>query len=494
MTGQIRCHYDVLGIERDADAVIVKKAHRKLALKHHPDKTVNKDEQQKQESAIEFKLIQAAYECLSDPVERKWYDEHRDMILRGGGLHGSEGGDGESSFLYDVTPFHFSGCYDGHDDDTPENFYSVYGECFECIYNGEKDGFISEGNIDLNEMTNAHLSEVSFGNSKSKWKEVSAFYNSWEAFCSCLSFAWVDTYHLNDIREALSRRIRRLMEDDNRKKRKAAKKKRVEEICALVRFVKKRDPRVRAQKEQLLRDQARKEANVKKDAEEKKKNKEIAKQEWRIQQELEMAEQEATDLDAGRIRLADLDSDDEYDYGGGKGKGRKKKKGKRKGKNNSRNDFDDDDKGAVDVSVDVTDTSAAEVENDDVDGLKVEETGNDVSDTSATEAENDGLEVDEEGNDSTPISDDVDESESHHHVDNLECDSISSEEESESEEEPESWRCECCRKDFKSAAQFENHMKSKKHKEKWKQYEKKIQEEAEKKAVGDLMDEIDGDN
>ena len=133
MTGQIRCHYEVLGIERDADAATIKKAHRKLALKHHPDKNVGKDEQQQQESAAEFKLIQGAYECLSDTVERKWYDEHRDMILRGG-MHGADGADGESSFLYDVTPFHFSGCYDGFDDNDPDNFYSVYEECFQCIY------------------------------------------------------------------------------------------------------------------------------------------------------------------------------------------------------------------------------------------------------------------------------------------------------------------------------------------------------------------------
>lgn len=472
MTGQTRCHYDVLGIERDADASIIKKAHRKLALKHHPDKTVNLDEQQREESAAEFKLIQAAYECLSDPVERKWYDEHRDMILRGG-MHGSDAADGESSFVYDVTPFHFSGCFDGYDDNNPDNFYSVYAECFESIYNGERDGFVSEGNIDLDDMHNAHLSEVNFGTSNSKWEEVSAFYNSWEAFSSCLSFAWVDIYHLNDMREAPNRRIRRLMEDDNRKKRKAAKKERVEEVIALVRFVKKRDPRVRAQREQQLRDQAKKEAKNKKDAEEKKKKREIAKQEWRIQQELALAEQEATDLDAGRIRLADLDSDDDYDYGG-KGKGRKKKKGKRRGKNNKRNDFDNEDIDEVDASAHVADTSATEAEN----------------------AFIDGVEVDEEGNDSTPISEDVDVEDPGSNIlddvedDDVEYGSISSEEESESDEEPESWRCECCRKDFKSAAQFENHTKSKKHKEKWKQYEKKLQKEAKKKAVEDLIDEI----
>lgn len=480
MTGQIRCHYDVLGVERDADAAIVKKAHRKLALKHHPDKTVSLDEQQREESAAEFKLIQAAYECLSDPVERKWYDEHRDMILRGG-MHGSDAADGESSFVYDVTPFHFSGCYDGYDDNNPDNFYSVYAECFESIYNGEKDGYISEGNIDLDDMHNAHLSEVSFGNSQSKWEEVSAFYNSWEAFTTSLNFAWVDIYHLNDMREAPNRRIRRLMEDDNRKKRKAAKKERVEEVIALVRFVKKRDPRVRAQREQQLRDQAKKEAKDKKDAEERKKKREIAKQEWRIQQEIAMAEQEATDLDAGRIRLADLDSDDDYDYGGGKGKGRKKKKGKRRGKNNKSYDFDNEDTNEVDASVDVTDGIVAESENDDTDRLEVnEEAGNDSTQIL------DDAEVDDSGS-NIPDNDDMGDND-------VEYDIMSSEEESESEEEPDSWRCECCRKDFKSAAQFENHTKSKKHKEKWKQYEKKLQKEAKQKAVEDLMDEIDGGN
>ena len=39
------------------------------------------------------------------------------------------------------------------------------------------------------------------------------------------------------------------------------------------------------------------------------------------------------------------------------------------------------------------------------------------------------------------------------------------ESQSESESEPHSWRCECCRKDFKSEKQFDNHIKSKKHKE-----------------------------
>ncbi|KAL7538785.1 hypothetical protein ACHAXR_009553, partial [Thalassiosira sp. AJA248-18] len=249
MTGQIRCHYDVLDIPRDADAAAIKKSHRRKALRHHPDKNITKSEEEQKKSGAEFKLIQAAYECLSDPVERKWYDEHRDMILRGGlDGGGADGGDG-SSFLYDVMPYQYAGCYDGYDDDDPDSFYSVYNEVFEQIFQGEQDGFLSEGNIDTEKMSNIHLSEVQFGNSTSKWEDILAFYNTWEGFSSCISFAWADEYHLDDIREAPGRRIRRMMEDDNRKKRKAAKKERVEDVCALVRFVKKRDPRVKAQRE-----------------------------------------------------------------------------------------------------------------------------------------------------------------------------------------------------------------------------------------------------
>lgn len=262
MTHQTKCHYEILSIPRDADAATIKKSHRRLALQHHPDKNVNKSEEEQKRSAAQFKLIQAAYECLSDPVERRWYDEHREMILRGG-VAASGGDDG--SFLFDVMNFQFAGCYDGYGDDE-QSFYGVYNMVFTEIFEGEKNGFVSEGGIDLMEMSNYHLAEVSLGNSRSDWTEVSAFYSAWESFTSCLSFAWEDIYHLDDLREAPNRRIRRLMEEDNKKKRKAAKKERVDEVCALVRFVKRRDPRVSKQRELAVHEQNKKEAAKKREA------------------------------------------------------------------------------------------------------------------------------------------------------------------------------------------------------------------------------------
>ena len=184
------------------------------------------------------------------------------MILRGGVA--ASGGD-DRSFLFDVMNFQFAGCYDGYGDDE-QSFYGVYNMVFTEIFEGEKNGFVSEGGIDLMEMSNYHLAEVSLGNSRSDWTEVSAFYSAWESFTSCLSFAWEDVYHLDDLREAPNRRIRRLMEEDNKKKRKTAKKERVDEVCALVRFVKRRDPRVSKQRELAVHEQNKKEAAKKREA------------------------------------------------------------------------------------------------------------------------------------------------------------------------------------------------------------------------------------
>lgn len=62
------------------------------------------------------------------------------------------------------------------------------------------------------------------------------------------------------------------MEDENRKKRKTAKKERVEEVCALVRFVKARDRRIKKHKEMAKREQAEREIEKRKQAEERKKD------------------------------------------------------------------------------------------------------------------------------------------------------------------------------------------------------------------------------
>ena len=74
--------YDLLGVSKGASAAEIKKAYRKMAVKHHPDK--GGDEQK-------FKEISAAYEVLSDDEKRQLYDEYGEEALKDGGMGGGGG-------------------------------------------------------------------------------------------------------------------------------------------------------------------------------------------------------------------------------------------------------------------------------------------------------------------------------------------------------------------------------------------------------------------
>ena len=62
--------YDRLGVAKDADRATIRKAFKKLASKHHPDK--NDDSVESKEM---FQAIREAYDTLSDDERRKLYDE-----------------------------------------------------------------------------------------------------------------------------------------------------------------------------------------------------------------------------------------------------------------------------------------------------------------------------------------------------------------------------------------------------------------------------------
>ena len=77
--------YTTLELGRDASAADVKKAYRRQALRWHPDK--NPDRQQEAEEM--FKAVSEAYEVLSDPDKKSVYD-----ALGWEGLEGGGGGGG----------------------------------------------------------------------------------------------------------------------------------------------------------------------------------------------------------------------------------------------------------------------------------------------------------------------------------------------------------------------------------------------------------------
>ena len=66
-------YYKILGVEKTATDDEIKKAYRKLALKWHPDRN-QESEEQKQKADKMFKDINEAYSVLSEPDKRRRYD------------------------------------------------------------------------------------------------------------------------------------------------------------------------------------------------------------------------------------------------------------------------------------------------------------------------------------------------------------------------------------------------------------------------------------
>lgn len=112
--------YDILGVSKNASPEDIKKAFRKLAIQHHPDKFKHDDLKKVQDNEELFKEIGEAYTVLSDTDKRAHYDQFgtiddgvnqppmngvdlNDLMANffgGGGFHGFGGGGGGGSFSF----------------------------------------------------------------------------------------------------------------------------------------------------------------------------------------------------------------------------------------------------------------------------------------------------------------------------------------------------------------------------------------------------------
>ena len=93
-----RDYYEVLGVSRGAAEAEVKKAYRRLAMKHHPDRNPNKPE-----AEASFKEAKEAYEVLSDPDKRSAYDRFGHAGVSGSpGTGGFSGADAFNDIFGDV--------------------------------------------------------------------------------------------------------------------------------------------------------------------------------------------------------------------------------------------------------------------------------------------------------------------------------------------------------------------------------------------------------
>ena len=103
-------YYELLGVSRTASADDIKKAFRKLAMEHHPDRNQgNKDAEKK------FKELNHAYDILKDPDKRAAYDRYGAAAFEGGAGPGGPGGFGGAQ---------------GFD------FGSVFGDIFDEMFGG----------------------------------------------------------------------------------------------------------------------------------------------------------------------------------------------------------------------------------------------------------------------------------------------------------------------------------------------------------------------
>ncbi|KAK9915026.1 hypothetical protein WJX75_003741 [Coccomyxa subellipsoidea] len=83
-------YYKILGVSRNASDDEIKKAYRKLAVKHHPDKNPGNQEA----AAEKFKEISEAFEVLSDSNKRQVFDQYGEEGLKGGMPGNTPGGGG----------------------------------------------------------------------------------------------------------------------------------------------------------------------------------------------------------------------------------------------------------------------------------------------------------------------------------------------------------------------------------------------------------------
>ncbi len=94
-----RDYYEVLGVNRDASEEDIKKAYRRLAMKHHPDR--NPDSKDAEEK---FKEAKEAYEVLSEAEKRRAYDAygHAGVNPQMGGMGGEAGFGGFAEAFGDI--------------------------------------------------------------------------------------------------------------------------------------------------------------------------------------------------------------------------------------------------------------------------------------------------------------------------------------------------------------------------------------------------------
>lgn len=257
--------YGILGLGNlrwKATASQLKKAYRNKCLEHHPDKNV---ENGGEHDDTMFKLVQKAYDVLSNEKKRKAYDS-------------------QDSFD-DRIP-------SASELETDEDFFDVLGPVF-----------------DRNARWSVIQPVPELGSDQTPYKQVEKFYDFWRSFKSWREFTYDSEY---DIEKAESREERRWMERQNDKKASVLKKKDFARILSLVELAYKRDPRlaryrreIREEKERAKRE--KEEEKIKREEEKKRlAEEEEAKRKADAEEKRKQKDKDRKALKKYRTKLRDL--------------------------------------------------------------------------------------------------------------------------------------------------------------------------------------------
>lgn len=256
-----KCYYTLLGLTPTATLADLRSSYRRLALLHHPDKNPGRED----EATQSFAQIQHAYQVLSDPQERAWYDriraeqqrEHHHTSKRGQNRWGTE----------EVLRLFEADVYSGYDDN-PKGFFSIFRQVFEHLEN-------LEGAVDDDQVT-------FFGSLHSPFEPaVKTFYDKWLGFNSRRTdFVVPNDAYFEHYQQGVNRRDRRYLEKERDKQRDVARREYSEAVRNLAAYVRKRDPRYKTYLLQKKKANQEQEELRKRQAKEAKRQANFVQQEW----------------------------------------------------------------------------------------------------------------------------------------------------------------------------------------------------------------------
>lgn len=266
------CYYELLNVQSNANDNELKKAYRRKALQYHPDKNPDNVE----EATQIFATIRAAYEVLSDPQERAWYDSHKQQILSDEPIHADQDGYYEYEVDASVTGvttdellMFFNSSLYTRLDDSPAGFYQIAGKIFakiarDEVHTGRKmgldkfqlyqddhfetainsEGYARACDKHIKEHTNSPVSMLfmPFGYSSTDYEYLKIFYKKWSDFSSLKSFSWKDEYMYS---RNYDRRTKREVNKRNEKARQQARNEYNKTVKRFVAFIKKLDKRMK---------------------------------------------------------------------------------------------------------------------------------------------------------------------------------------------------------------------------------------------------------